>query len=199
MQWCNEPILFVRSGHLESNRMRLMAAEKSACAVRVLEPDEPMPDYVLTVNPRGVYPVWIGAGVTLFGPALDELMHERFPEPQLLPHEAVLRSYVRFLTYELQRTYAGTGAEQRAMLGSIEAGFDPHRTFLVGRSMSVVDIAVAAMLFELPRIGYHITPGTPFAGYARMLLGRPSFQVLKRPHLPYGQIETPTTRYEGVA
>lgn len=197
--WASEPVVYVKSGELESNRVRLLLAEKRAAAVKVLAPDDPIPEFLLELNPDHIYPFLVCKGVACYGHALDELLHERYPAPQLLPVAAIERARIRCLSDMVRSWYSMPPSVLRLKLGEVAGTFDPTLTFCSSDSLTVLDVAIAALLFDVKRIGYRFQQGTPFAGYARMILARPSFSVLQRPQIAYAEMRPPSTRLEGAA
>lgn len=197
--WANEPIVFAKAGHLESNRVRLLISEKhAACAVRVLGKQEPIPEFLQQLNPNDIYPFLVCKDLVCYGPALDELIHERYPAPQLLPIEPVKRAQMRLLAYEVTSWYLLTPSAQRAKLDELSATFDSTLPFFASYDISILDIAIAPLIFDSARINYYFTPGAPFTGYARMILGRPASNVLERPQLRCAEVRH-HPRYEGAA
>lgn len=199
--WANEPIVFCREGDLESNRIRLLIAEKRAgCAVRLLRTREAVPEFLAELNPAGIYPFLACKDLVCYGHALDELLHERYPAPQLLPYEPVRRAQMRLLAEQVASWYRITPIQQRARLDELAMNFDPHLPFYASQELSVLDIAIAVLLFESTRIQYRFEPGAPFTGYARMMVGRPAFfTTLERPQLLCAPMRPPSTRLEGAA
>lgn len=198
--WANEPLVFARAGDLESNRVRLLIAEKRAgCAVRVLRIDEPVPEFLEQLNPDGIYPFLVCKDLVCYGHALDELLHERYPAPQLLPNEPVYRAQMRLLAEQVSSWYRQSPLQQRAHLDELAAHFNPHLPFYASHAISVLDVAIAALLFDCVRIQYRFEAGAPFTGYARMMVLRPSFDVLERPQIVCAPIRPSSTRLEGAA
>ena len=197
--WASEPVVYVKSGELESNRVRLLIAEKRAAAVKVLKPDDPIPEFLLELNPDHIYPFLVCKGVSCFGHALDELLHERYPAPQLLPTNAIDRARIRCLSDMVRSWYTLPPSVLRHKLSEVASTFDPTLTFCSSDTLTILDVAIAVLLFDARRIGYRFDAGTPFAGYARMLVARPAFSVLQRPQFAYAEMRPPSTRLEGAA
>lgn len=195
--WANEPIIFVRAGDLESHRIRFMVAEKRAgCAVRVLQIDEAIPEYLLQLNPLSIYPFLVCRDLVCYGHALDELIHERYPAPQLLPTEPVKRAQVRVLCDEVAGWYRLSPSVQRAKLDELACTIDPLMPFFASNEITCLDVAIAPLLFASRAINYHFTPGALFSIYAKMMVARPAYDILPRPQLLYVEARPPPVRLD---
>lgn len=186
--WATGPIVFVRDGDLECDRIRLMIAEKRAnCAVRVFRSREVLPEFVAELNPDSVFPFLACKDLACYGHALEELLHESYTQFALLPEDPLKRAQLRLLADQVRSWYSESPMALRGKIKLLSAMFNPSLPFFASREISVLDIAIAPLLFAFPRIQYSLMPGEPFTGYARMMLGRPVFNVLPRPLLsPWG-------------
>jgi glutathione S-transferase len=199
--WADEPIIFVREGDLECNRVRLLVAEKKAgCAIRMITANEIIPEFLEQLNPDGIYPLLVCKELACYGYALEELLHERYEKVRLLPRDLIKRAQLRLLSEMVRSWYRLPALQLRLKLEDLASMFDASNAFFASPEISILDIAIAALLFDLPRLQYWLTPGAPFTGYVRMMIGRPAFDVLPRPHLPYiGARGSPAPRLEGAA
>lgn len=102
--WTSEPVVYTNSDY-DGHRVRLLIAEKRArIATRIRDIDE-FPESLTEVNTEGVYPILVDKNLVCYGAALDELIHERFPSPTLLPIDPVKRAQVRMLDARVRSWY----------------------------------------------------------------------------------------------
>lgn len=190
--WADDPIVFVRDGDRECNRIRLLVAEKRAgCAVRVLGAREPEPEFLVQLNPESQYPFLVCKELACYGYALEALLHERYEQVSLLPTDVIERAQLRLLADQVRSWYPLPPLETRNKLAELSDAFDPQLVFFASKEISVLDLAIAPLLFDAPRVQFRFIQGAPFTGYARMIVSRPSFSVLQRPKLSHADMRAP--------
>ena len=139
------PTLYVKST-LEGARVRnlLVAKGLPAEVVEITCPEQE--DALAEINAEGVYPVLVDRELVVYGPALDEYVHERWPGPQLMPQEPIARAQARMLALWVKGWYGRSRQEQLAHLRGVEAVFQPGNKYFFGDQPTVVDIALAPLL-----------------------------------------------------
>lgn len=172
----SDPVLFTKND-LYGHRARLMVAEKrAAIQTKIIGTCEPIPEYLAAVNPKGVYPFLVDKNLVCHGPPLDELLHERYPAPALIPIDPSLRARDRMLCNEVVRWYRLPPDAIAQKLSEVEEVYDPSVKFLFGY-LSIVDIAIAPLLYRSPVKG-------KLKFYADDVLTRPSFDISLRDNIP---------------
>lgn len=178
--WTSEAVAYTNSDH-EGHRVRLLIAEKRARVTTRINGIDEFPESLHEVNPDGVYPILVDKNLVCFGTALDELIHERYPSPSLLPVDPVKRAQVRMLAAQVRSWYDLTPLELTAKLLEVQDLCDGMPTlYLTGNVVSVVDIALAPLLYD----NDFFTPNAEFQLYINRVQTRPAFAQSLRSSVP---------------
>jgi RNA polymerase-associated protein len=187
--WTAEPIIYTKDD-LEGHRIRFMIAEKRArCGTHIINVLNPAPEFLSRVNPKGVYPVAVDKNLICFGAALDELLHERFPAPMLLPNDPIRRAQMRMLADEVRSWYSFSASALAEKLREACESYDGTTRFFTADSISIVDIALAPVLYTVPHHFFEFAMETPFWSYRERLLSRQAFQQSLRAQSPCNEME----------
>ncbi len=172
------------------HRVRLVLAEKNITfEVRDIDPLN-MPEEVMELNPYGALPTLVDRDLKLYeSRIIMEYLDERFPHPPLLPVDPVSRSTSRLLMYRVDRDWyrlmdiilAGKkeAAKARKELRESLIATAPvfaAKSFFMSDEFTLVDCAIAPLLWRLPGLGVEIPASAKgLSEYARRLFERESF------------------------
>jgi len=174
------------------HRVRMVLKEKGIPAeVLELDAQNPGPE-LLELNPYGTVPTLADRDLTLYeSRIIMEYLDERFPHPPLMPIDPVGRANIRLFLYRVDRdwfsrleTIAGGGKSaakarkelQESLLGA--ARLFAAKPFFLNDEITLVDCAIAPLLWRLPRLGVEIpSQAKSIHDYARRIFARPGFRA----------------------
>jgi len=172
------------------HRVRLVLAEKNITyEVEDIDPLN-MPEEVMELNPYGTLPTLVDRDLKLYeSRIIMEYLDERFPHPPLLPVDPVSRSTSRLLLFRVERDWylpmetilsgkkeaAKARKELRESLITTAPVFSA-KPFFMSDEFTLVDCAIAPLLWRLPELGVEIPASAKgFHSYAKRLFERHSF------------------------
>lgn len=183
--------LFSGPSCADSHRIRFMLAEKGITPEIVAVNVGEEPEELLDLNPYGTVPTLVDRDVALYGAnVITEYLDERFPHPPLMPVDPVSRAKARLVLYRVEQDWyqpmrileageTGAAEARRQLSDSLTAAADlfTDDAFFLSQDMTVMDCAVAPLLWRLPHYGVSLPrqAGSVFA-YAERVFGRESFQ-----------------------
>lgn len=145
---------------------------------------------VATINPYGKVPVLVERDLVLYeANIINEYIDERFPHPQLMPSDPVMRGRARLFLHRFeQELYSqvaiieqGAKAADKARavirdnLTQI-AQILTKQKFLLGDEFSMLDVAIAPLLWRLDHYGIQMSKeAAPMMKYAERLFSRQGF------------------------
>lgn len=150
------------------------------------------PEDLAVMNPYNEVPVLVERDLTLYeSNIINEYIDERFPHPQLMPADPIMRARARLFLYRFEqelfvhvRTLEGTPKKAEAdrareairqSLTQIAPVF-ARQKFMLGDEFSMIDVAVAPLMWRLEH--YHIDSGkaaAPLLKYSERLFSRQAF------------------------
>jgi len=169
----------------------MVLAEKSI-TVEIVDVD-PMniSEDIMDLNPYGTLPTLVDRDLTLFeSRIIMEYLDERFPHPPLLPVDPVSRAASRLYMHRVDKDWyslmndilaGGKGAtkarkELRESLIASAPIFEA-KPYFMSDDLSLVDCAIAPMLWRLPLMGIELPPAARAVhAYAERLFARESFK-----------------------
>ena len=172
------------------HRVRVVLAEKNITfEIQDIDPLN-MPEELMELNPYGSLPTLVDRDLRLYeSRIIMEYLDERFPHPPLLPVDPVSRSTSRLLMYRVDRDWyrlmdiileskkdaAKARKELRESLIATAPVF-AAKPFFMSDEFTLVDCAIAPLLWRLPMLGVEI-PATAkgLYNYASNLFKRESF------------------------
>ncbi|MCE0722357.1 MULTISPECIES: stringent starvation protein SspA [Legionella] len=183
--------LFSDTDDVYSHQVRIVLAEKGVnVEILTAKQVDPSAD-LLSVNPYGTVPTLIDRELVLYEPRIImEYLDERFPHPPLLPVYPVARAETRKMMHRIEhdwyylmnRILKDDNAEHaRTNLFESITALDPvfaDKSYFLSDEFSLLDCALAPLLWRLPRLGIEIAP--EFKGiiaYMQRLFKRESFQA----------------------
>ena len=149
------------------------------------------PEEIAMMNPYNQVPILVERDLTLYeSNIINEYIDERFPHPQLMPADPVMRARTRLFLFNIERDLFahindianGTGktAEKaRAIVRDNLAQIAPIFTkqkYMLGEEYSMLDVAIAPLLWRLDHYGITLPKqASPLLKYAERLFSRPAF------------------------
>ena len=201
--------LYSDDSGLDSHRVRLILAEKGLrTEVESVAPEAP-PAALERHGTGGELPVLLDRDLALHGVhVITDYLDERYPHPPFMPMDPVSRARTRLALHRIERDWytlvpeagrdggpdarrgdadgdPGAARQRAARLRAALAGADEvfaAMPFFLSGSWSVLDSAVAPLLWRLPHYGI-VLPETAgaVADYARRMFARPAFRASLSP------------------
>jgi RNA polymerase-associated protein len=180
------------------HRVRIVLAEKGVVSELFEVDQKNVPEELLDLNPYGTVPTLVDRDLVLYqSSVILEYLEERFPHPPLLPVYPVARGRTRLMMYRVDHDWYSlmniilknenksvvdkARTELLDSLMSVSPIFDDSPYFL-SDEFTLVDCALAALLWRLPLLGIEIPPqGKSVKKYAERLFNRESFQASLTP------------------
>ena len=189
-------IFYSNGNDHNSQRVRLVLAEKGV-AVEIVDVDpRNMPEDLFDLNPYHTLPTLVDRDLVLYeSQVIMEYLDERFPHPPLLPVYPVARAQSRLFIYRIEKDWCGfvdtivegtakdavidkARKDLRESLVSIAPIF-ADKPFFMSEEFTLVDCCVAPILWRLPQMGIELPPkhGKPILDYMDRIFERESFQA----------------------
>ena len=146
---------------------------------------------VAVINPYGTVPVLVERDLVLYeANIINEYIDERFPHPQLMPPDPVMRGRARLFLHRFeQEIYSQIEVIERGAIKPADkarAGIRDNLTqlahiltsqkFLLGDEFSMLDVAIAPLLWRLDYYGIQMgKDAVPLMKYAERLFSRQGF------------------------
>lgn len=143
------------------------------------------------INPHNQVPVLVERDLVLQqANIINEYIDERFPHPQLMPADPVMRSKARLGLYEFERDLYAYVADLestnqkvadkarvtiRDNLTQIVPLFS-RQQYILGDEFSMLDVAIAPLLWRLGHYGIELPKqAAPLLKYAERIFSRPAY------------------------
>ncbi|PTD95723.1 glutathione S-transferase N-terminal domain-containing protein [Pseudothauera lacus] len=173
-----------------SHRCRIVLFEKGM-DFEVIDVDlYNKPEDIAVINPYNRVPVLVDRDLILYeANIINEYIDERFPHPQLMPPDPILRARARQLlhTFELE-LFAHIDALEKAQKGVDKnrahvrdqlvqlAPIFTKQKFMLGDDFSMLDVAIAPLLWRLEHYGIELPKAAaPLMKYAERIFSRQGF------------------------
>ncbi len=146
---------------------------------------------VAAINPYGKVPVLVERDLVLYeANIINEYIDERFPHPQLMPPDPVMRGRARLFLHRFEQELysqvdliehgvAKSADKARAVIRDSLTQFAQILTkqkFLLGDEFSMLDVAIAPLLWRLDYYGIQMgKDAAPLMKYAERLFSRQGF------------------------
>lgn len=146
---------------------------------------------VAAINPYGRVPVLVERDLVLYeANIINEYIDERFPHPQLMPPDPVMRGRARLFLHRFeQEIYSQVDLIERGVTKSADKARQVIRDnliqlsqiltsqkFLLGNEFSMLDVAIAPLLWRLDYYGIQMgKEAAPLMKYAERLFSRQGF------------------------
>ncbi len=149
------------------------------------------PEDLAVMNPYNRTPVLVERDLILYeSNIINEYIDDRFPHPQLMPADPVMRARARLFLFRFetelfchiehleegkQKTADRARQLVRDSLAEIAPVFTKQK-FMLGDEYSMLDVAIAPLLWRLDYYGIQIPKqAAPLLKYAERLFSRPAF------------------------
>lgn len=151
------------------------------------------PEDINVMNPYGDVPILVERDLVLYeSNIINEYIDERFPHPQLMPPDPVMRARVRLLLFNFEReifqyvhvledkaSNENAKAEAREIIRNQLVRLSPvvSRTkYMFGDELTMLDIAMAPLLWRLNYYGIELPANASAVHkYAERVFSRPAF------------------------
>ncbi|WP_353150841.1 glutathione S-transferase N-terminal domain-containing protein [Pollutimonas bauzanensis] len=152
------------------------------------------PEDIAVMNPYGQVPILVERDLVLYeSNIINEYIDERFPHPQLMPADPVMRARTRLFLYNFEKelfvhvsvlenrssndTKAQDFARQniRDRLAQLAPMLLKNK-YMLGEEFSMLDVAVAPLLWRLDHYGIELPKNAaPIQKYAERIFSRPAY------------------------
>lgn len=186
-------VLFSGSTCPFSHRCRFVLNEK-ACDFEIQDVDlYNKPPEIDAMNPYGEVPILVERDLTLYqANIINEYIDERFPHPQLMPADPIMRARARLFIYtferelfsfvrvlenrdETEKRKAIARNQIREQLMQLSPVLAKNK-FLMGDEFTMLDIVMAPLLWRLGYYGIDLPKSAaPLLKYAESIFARPAF------------------------
>ena len=148
------------------------------------------PEDLAVINPHNRVPVLVERDLILYEPnIINEYIDERFPHPQLMPPDPIMRARARqlLLTMEreifqyiepLEKNLKTIDKARQAMRDRLTelAPIFAKQKFMLGEEFSMLDVAIAPLLWRLDHYGIELPKAAaPVMKYAERIFSRQGF------------------------
>ena len=174
-----------------SHRCRIVLYEKGM-DFQVIDVDlANKPEDLAVINPHNQVPVLVERDLVLQqANIINEYIDERFPHPQLMPADPVMRARARLFLYNFEEQLfshiadIGSGNAKatdkarttiRDNLTQIVPLFS-RQEYILGDEFSMLDVAIAPLLWRLGHYGIELPKqAAPLLKYAERIFSRPAY------------------------
>ena len=149
------------------------------------------PEDLAVMNPYNQVPVLVERDLILYeSNIINEYIDDRFPHPQLMPAEPVMRARARLFLYRFEQelfSHVGQlehGAQKiadksRAVIRDNLTQIAPvfsRQKYMLGEEFSMLDVAISPLLWRLDLYQIQLPKqSAPLMKYAERLFSRPAF------------------------
>ena len=155
------------------------------------------PEDLAVMNPYNRVPVLVERDLILYeANIINEYIDERFPHPQLMPPDPVMRARARLFLHRFeQELFCHIEGLESGVAKSIEKArlavrenliqISPVFTkqkYMLGDEFSMLDVAIAPLLWRLDHYGVQLDKeAAPLLKYAERLFSRPAYSEAMTP------------------
>jgi RNA polymerase-associated protein len=149
------------------------------------------PEDLAVMNPYNRVPVLVERDLVLYeSNIINEYIDDRFPHPQLMPADPVMRARARLFLFRfenelfchidtLEKGTPKTVDKARQIIRdnlTVIAPVFSRQKYMLGEEFSMLDVAIAPLLWRLEHYGIELPrQAAPLAKYAERLFSRPAF------------------------
>ena len=149
------------------------------------------PEDISIMNPYGQVPILVERDLILYeSNIINEYIDERFPHPQLMPADPVMRARARLMLFNME-------VELFSQIESLESGKEKQversrqhvadrlvelspvftkTKYMLGDDFTMLDVAIAPLLWRLDHYGIKLgKTAAPLMKYAERIFSRPAF------------------------
>jgi RNA polymerase-associated protein len=153
------------------------------------------PDSINVMNPYGQVPILVERDLILYeSNIINEYIDERFPHPQLMPADPVMRARTRLFLFNFEKEiFVHVAILEDRSLRADTKKLDQARAairdrlsqlaplliknkYMLGEDFSMLDIAMAPLLWRLDHYGIELPKtAAPLQKYAERVFSRPAY------------------------
>jgi RNA polymerase-associated protein len=148
------------------------------------------PEDLALMNPYNRVPVLVDRDLILYeSNIINEYIDDRFPHPQLMPADPVMRARARLFLYRFEQELFShiepveknlkTADKSRLVIRDNLVQIAPvfaRQKFMLGEEFSMLDVAIAPLLWRLDHYGIVLPKqAAPLMKYAERIFARPAF------------------------
>ena len=153
------------------------------------------PEDISVMNPYGQVPILVERDLVLYeSNIINEYIDERFPHPQLMPADPMMRARTRLLLFNFEKElfiHVHTLENLRGKVSDkvMENAKDEirdrlttlvplleHNKYFLGDDFSMLDVAIAPLLWRLDYYGIELSKtAAPLMKYAERIFSRPAY------------------------
>ncbi|AUL48852.1 glutathione S-transferase [Bordetella trematum] len=153
------------------------------------------PEDISVMNPYGQVPILVERDLILYeSNIINEYIDERFPHPQLMPADPVMRARTRLFLFNFEKELFSHVSvledrsakpddkrlvQARQSIRDRLAQLAPlllKNKFMLGEEFSMLDVAVAPLLWRLDHYGIELPKNAaPLQKYAERIFSRPAY------------------------
>ncbi|WP_324778882.1 glutathione S-transferase N-terminal domain-containing protein [Thiobacillus sedimenti] len=174
-----------------SHRCRIVLYEKDM-DFEIIDVDmHNKPEEIASISPSGKMPVLVERDLVLTeSNIINEYIDERFPHPQLMPPDPVMRARARLVLFNfehdlfshvntLEHSLSKASDKARQEIRDSLSQLTPILTrqkYLMNDEFSMLDVAIAPLLWRLEHYGIELPKvAAPVLKYRERLFSRPAF------------------------
>src|SRR5262245_25549471 len=190
--WGTNTMMNLYSGTTDpfSHRCRIVLYEKGM-DFQVIDVDLfNKPEDIAVINPYNRVPVLVDRDLVLYeSNIINEYIDERFPHPQLMPPDPIMRARARQLLFTFEQELFSHIESLEKNLKSAEKSRSHVRDrlselapiflkqkYMLGDEFSMLDVAIAPLLWRLEHYQIQLNkPSAPLLKYAERLFSRQAF------------------------
>jgi RNA polymerase-associated protein len=149
------------------------------------------PEEIAAMNPYNQVPIMVERDLTLYeSNIINEYIDERFPHPQLMPADPVMRARARLFLFNFEHDLFShildvmegspkVADKARSLISDNLTQISPLFTkqkYMLGEEYSMLDVAIAPLLWRLDHYGIQLPKqAAPMLKYAERIFSRPAF------------------------
>lgn len=176
-----------------SQRTRIAVAEKNIQIETIIVANGHLPEDLIDLNPYNAVPTLVDRDLALYDSRIImEYLDERYPHPPLMPVDPVSRARTRLMLYRVDRDWYTLledidGADSHRSVAARKALRDEltviapifqQKPFFMSDEFTLVDCAVAPVLWRLPAWGIELPPqARSVTEYGERLFRRAGFRA----------------------
>jgi RNA polymerase-associated protein len=150
------------------------------------------PEDINVMNPYGQVPILVERDLVLYeSNIINEYIDERFPHPQLMPADPVMRARTRLFLFNFERelfvhVQALENSNNQKLIEKARSTIRDRLTqlapimlknkYMLGDDFSMLDVALAPLLWRLDHYGIDLPKtAAPLMKYAERIFSRPAY------------------------
>ena len=153
------------------------------------------PEDIAVMNPYNRLPVLVERDLILYeSNIINEYIDERFPHPQLMPADPVMRARARLFLFNFEKElFSHVSVLENTSLKGHEKAHEKARSavrdrltqlapifaknkYMLGEDFSMLDVAIAPLLWRLDHYGIELSKNAaPLMKYAERIFSRPAY------------------------